>query len=301
MILLIARMMMITALLLALAFPAESKEVKLRYMTSVYSDDQGDILRLPEGVGCRDGQLVIADTENNRLLRYTFNNRTMFFSGEIPTSEVLPFQVQLNSKGEIFTLDARERQVLTLGGDGMTKKYFEIQGLPGNSQTMIKSFTIGANDTMYLLDVMSGRVLVADQAGRFQKEIPLPADAGFISDLAVTRDSTILLVDSVAKRVYTLASTGQQFVPLGPSFAAYANFPTHLTVDAQGTIYVVDQYGSGIVLLDRNGAFQSRQAGQGVRESLLNYPAQICVDDDNNFFVADRNNNRLQIFAIMEK
>ena len=48
-----------------------------------------------------------------------------------------------------------------------------------------KSFTIDAADNIYVLDVFSARVLVLDADGQFQKALPFPADAGFVTDLAV--------------------------------------------------------------------------------------------------------------------
>ena len=53
-----------------------AETARLRYLASVYADEKGGGLKLPEGVACDDkGQLVIGDTGNDRLLRFTLRGR----------------------------------------------------------------------------------------------------------------------------------------------------------------------------------------------------------------------------------
>ena len=63
---------------------------------------------------------------------------------------------------------------------------------------------------------------------------------------------------------------------------------------------MVDQYGSGIIILGSDGSFQGRQSGMGWKESLLRYPSQVCTNNSNDLFIADRNNSRVQIFSPLE-
>ena len=47
--------------------------VKFRYITSLYRDDAGSAFQQPEGVACNnESALIVADTGNGRLLRFTF-------------------------------------------------------------------------------------------------------------------------------------------------------------------------------------------------------------------------------------
>ena len=51
--------------------------VKLRYITSVYTDDKGKPLMQPEGVACDNKSfLFVSDTGNGRLLRYVFQDKS---------------------------------------------------------------------------------------------------------------------------------------------------------------------------------------------------------------------------------
>ncbi|MBW2402000.1 MAG: hypothetical protein JRG80_22575, partial [Deltaproteobacteria bacterium] len=79
---------------------------------------------------------------------------------------------------------------------------------------------------------------------------------------------------------------------------AYMNFPTDLTVDGRGVLYLVDHHGSGLVLVSGGGSFQGRMLEMGWGEKGIYYPSQICVSPNGNLFIADRSNNRVQRFRL---
>jgi hypothetical protein len=80
----------------------------------------------------------------------------------------------------------------------------------------------------------------------------------------------------------------------------YLDFPTSITTDNRGTIFIVDQNGSGIVLLGADGSFVGRQLTMGWNEGLLYYPSQMCINEKGEVFVADRGNSRVQIFTLIK-
>ncbi len=54
-----------------------AEAVKFKHVASIYVDEKGGSIRLPEGVACDDKSLVVvADTGNGRLLRFTFQDGT---------------------------------------------------------------------------------------------------------------------------------------------------------------------------------------------------------------------------------
>ncbi len=140
---------------------------KFRHLVSIYVDDQGVGLSLPEGVGCGPaGQVVVGDTGNDRLVRFTYLDRTVSGGTVIKIPEVAaPSRVQLNSKGEIYVLNGRERRIVHLGPEGEFKDVLTFEGAPPPGTFVPKSFTIGPADSIYVLDVFSARVLVLDAQG----------------------------------------------------------------------------------------------------------------------------------------
>jgi sugar lactone lactonase YvrE len=280
--------------------PVQAKGLKLRFAAAIYNDDKGGKLFLPEGIDCGDNYLVVADTGNHRLVRYAIQNKSISFESEIALPRAYPLLVHRNSAGDIFVLDGKERRILRLGPDGEEKGSFEPANLPAPDKMVPKSFVIDREDNIYVLDIFASRVLKIGNDGKFRRQISFPGNIGFISDLALTPQSDVLLLDSVAGAVYMAAPDATTFSVLAENMKEYSNFPDHLTTDNQGTIYVVDQYGSGLIILGSDGSFQGRQSGMGWQESLLRYPSQVCTNGSNDLFVADRNNSRVQIFSPLE-
>ncbi len=288
-----------------LSFPLTSfgaETAKLRYLQSVYFDDRGGGLKQPEGVACNDkSDLVIGDTGNDRLLRYTVQEKTVKAGTQIKIPQLSnPIRVQMNSKGEIFALDGKRRRVVRLNPDGSFKSYVDPEGVPSPTAFVPRSFKLDRSDNIYLLDIFSGRVLILNPEGRYQKQIPFPKDFGFFSDLAVDLKGNIVLIDCVKATVFSSAKASNSFSPLTKSLREYLDFPTSMTTDNRGTIYIVDEDGSGIGILGQDGSFLGRQLSMGWNEGLLSFPSQVSMNEKGEVFIADRGNSRVQIFTLIK-
>jgi hypothetical protein len=99
--------------------------------------------------------------------------------------------------------------------------------------------------------------------------------------------------------VFSAAKDLKSFSPLTKSLREYLNFPTSITTDNRGTIFIVDQNGGGIVILGKDGSFVGRQLSMGWNEGLLYYPAQMSINEKGEAFIADRGNSRIQIFTVI--
>jgi len=282
------------------SFSAET--VKLRYLQSVYFDDKGGGIKQPEGIACNDKSvLVIGDTGNDRLLRYTLEEKNLKAGAEIKIPELSnPIRIQINSKGEIFALDGKKRRVVRINPDGSFKNYVDPEGVPSPSAFVPRSFKLDRNDNIYILDIFTGRVLILSPEGKYQKQIPFPKEYGFFSDLSVDSKENILLIDCVKAMVFSAAKDSNSFSPLTKSLREYLDFPVSLTTDNRGTIYIVDEDGSGIVILGQDGSFLGRQLSVGWTEGLLNFPSQISMNEKGEVFIADRGNSRVQIFTLVK-
>jgi sugar lactone lactonase YvrE len=297
---LLGKICAVLAIILALGVPAKAKGLKLKFEAAIYSDDKGGKLYLPEGVDCGENHMVVADSGNHRLVRYTIQDKTISFKAEIALPKAYPLVIHLDSGGDIFVLDGKERRIMQLGPEGEAKGFLDPANLPEPNKMVPKSFVIDREDNFYVLDIFSSRVLKIGKDGKFLRQLLFPGNSGFISDLALTPRGDLLLLDSVAGVVYKAGPDADAFSVLTANMKEYSNFPDRLTTDAQGTIYVVDQYGSGIIILGSDGSFLGRQSGMGWEESLLRYPSQVCNNGGSEIFVVDRNNNRVQIFIATE-
>jgi DNA-binding beta-propeller fold protein YncE len=284
---------------LSVPFSASAAEaVKLRHVVSVYADEKGAGLHHPEGVACNERTLlVVGDTGNGRLVRFTFQEGGVKGGTEIRVPQLSnPIRVQVNSKGDIFALDGKSRRIVRLGPDGTFKGYVAAEGA-SPSAMVPKSFKVDRDDAIYVLDVFSARVLVLNADGKFLKQIEFPKEYGFITDLAVDPKGNVLLVDPVKGRVFSAAKNSAGFSPLGGPMKEQLSFPANLTTDVRGTLYITDENGGAVGILSQDGAFLGKQLSMGWNEGLLYYPAQVCVNEKGETFIADRGNSRLQVFT----
>jgi len=296
------RSILIALFVLSVLTTFSSAAMKLRHIVSVYLDAKEKGLVQPEGVACgNDSVFVVADTGNSRLLRYTFQNEALVAGQEIKIPQLTyPVRVQIDARGNILALDEKQRRIVRLNPAGEFQGYLEPDGLPAPAALVPRSFKIDGNGNIYILDIFSKNVVVLDPAGKFLKSIALPERYGFISDLAIDFKETVLLIDSTESVVYSAPKDAKKFSPLTKSMKENVNFATSITTDKKGFIYLVDQNGGDIVILGLDGSFQGRQSVMGWKEGQLRYPSQSCINEKGEFFVADRDNNRVQIFKTAE-
>jgi outer membrane protein assembly factor BamB len=292
-------LMLVTTALLAPLECFGADGVRFLQALTVYADDQGGSLKNPEGVACRDNVIVVADTDNGRLVRYTLDNDQLAGGHAFKVPQIgFPLRLHLNSQGEIFVLDGKTRKVFKLDPNGTFIGTIEASGLPDGTTPILRSFALDRQDNIYLLDVFGARVIVLDPAGKFQRQFPFPADIGFISDLCVGPTGTIYILDSVKSRLYSVAAEGKELTPLGGDLKEYLTFATAIYCAKDGTLLLVDHNGSGIVMLGPEGSYRGRQLTMGWKPGLLYYPTQICLTNDDQAVVADKGNSRVQIFKL---
>ena len=127
----------------------------------------------------------------------------------------------------------------------------------------------------------------------------LPADAPPLLDVAVDPNGRVLAVDGVGAVVYAAGPSEAVMAPITGSLKQYARFPSRITTDGRGRIYLTDRNGCRIVILGQDGSFLSSVSTRGFKDGLLQYPAQISISGGT-LFVADTRNHRFQVFTLSE-
>jgi sugar lactone lactonase YvrE len=276
--------------------------VKFRHVQSIYFDEKGGSLKQPEGIASNDkSTLIVGDTGNDRLIQYTFQGNIWKPGAEMKVTQLTnPIRVQMNSKGEVYALDGKKRRIIQLSPEGAFKNYIDADGMPAASTFVPKSFKLDPNNNIYILDIFGARVLLLNSEGKYQKQIPFPQGYGFFSDLSVDSKGSILLIDSIKAMVFSASKDSNSFSPLTKNLREHLYFPTTITADNRGIIYIIDENGGGVVILGRDGSFMGRQLTMGWNEGLLYYPSQMSINEKGEIFIADRGNSRIQIFTIVK-
>lgn len=270
----------------------------LEHERSIYADDRGRRLDAPEGVACAEGgKLVVADTGHGRLLVYDWREGQLRGGGEIKLPQLpYPTRVQMDRSGDVLALDGKLRRIARLDPDGRFAGYLALGPSPPAEVTPI-AFKVAPSGEVYVLDAAGRRLLVVNPAGRIARDVPLP-EGGSFTDVAVGAGGEVYAIDAASATLWVADGAGGAFRQAAPSFKGRMRFPADLAVDPGGRVFVADRNGDAIAVLGEDGSFEGRGLASGRGEGLLSYPAQICVTRSE-VFVADRSNNRVQVFAIL--
>jgi sugar lactone lactonase YvrE len=280
------------------ALAGAAAPTRFTHERSIYTDSADVPLRSPEGVACDDrGALVIADSGNARILTYTWKEGALDGGTQVKVPQLTnPTRVQIDSKGFVLALDRRTRRVVKLDANGGFGGYLDPQGASGG--VTVTAFKLDPSDNAYLLDVVAGKVLVVAPDGKVTRELPLPSGARGITDVAAEASGKIFVVDAPTAIVYAAEPSDRTFRPISASLKEMISFPGYLMADNRGKLWVSDQNGAAIVRLGNDGSFQGRELALGWVDGSVLYPSQLCVTSGGDVIVADRSNNRVQIFAI---
>jgi peptidylamidoglycolate lyase len=114
--------------------------------------------------------------------------------------------------------------------------------------------------------------------------------------LTVDRENNIWVTDVGLHQVFKFSHEGKLLLKLGEAGIAghdsvHFNKPTAVAVAKDGSFYASDGYGnSRIIKFTAQGKYLFEW------EHEFNIPHDICLDNQGNVYVADRENNRIQVF-----
>ena len=167
---------------------------------------------------------------------------------------------------------------------------------------------VDSHDRLYVFQRCDPPVLVFDREGNLVSQWPrkdgVPADAHLIS---VGPDDGVYLADRDAHQILKYTPEGEVVMSLGArdraELQAPFNHPADMCVAPAGSpqageIYVADGYGnSSVHRFTAAGVYISSFGSPGSDAGQFRVPHSIRVSADGRVYVADRENNRVQIFT----
>jgi sugar lactone lactonase YvrE len=288
-------MVSLLAVLLA-AGTARAEPVGFMFEQAIYQDAKEAPLKRPEGVACSDTALWVADTGNQRLVSFSRTSGRLSLGTEVKLAQLTyPTRLQLDSKGGLVALDGKTHKIVRMDAKGAYAGTVEVKGVANASSVVPGSFKIDG-DALYLLDIAGRRVLVLDANGTVSRQLELPKTGEF-TDIAVDLAGTLYAVDGVNAALWSADKNATAFTVVVKGMKDKMNFPASM-VASKGKLFLVDQYGNGVVTLGIDGSYQGRQLTIGWTDGTVYYPSQLCVTEDGSAFLADRYNNRVQAFSL---
>ena len=181
----------------------------------------------------------------------------------------------------------------------------------------VDGVAVDSKDNVYLMTRQDARVLVYDRDGNFLRswgeQIFTPRTHG----IAIGPDDMVYTVDDGDHTMRKFTPAGEQLMVLGnpgvPSDTGYEgkghdsvkrsgppfNRPTDIAVAPNGEIYVSDGYGNArIHRFAVDGTLIQSWGDPGVGPGQFRLPHGVGISPDNRIFVADRENDRIQIFSL---
>lgn len=120
--------------------------------------------------------------------------------------------------------------------------------------------------------------------------------------LTVDSDHNVWLTDVALHQVYKFTHDGKLLLTLGErgvigNDAIHFNRPTDVVVAADGTIFISDGYrNTRIVKFSPKGEFISQWGSEGNGPGEFNVPHGLAMDKAGRILLADRENDRVQLF-----
>lgn len=197
------------------------------------------------------------------------------------------------------------------------KNFGEILGVAVNSQGHILVLNHPGNANYGpIWSNTSTELLEYDANGNFLREIGKGVyGLAYAHQVVYDKDDNLWVVDKAADSVIKFDPEGYVVMNIGrreegyhgdvvlaePSDAVarggYLGGPTAVDWDKEGNIYVSDGYvNSRVAKFDKHGNFLKDWGSFGTAPGQFNLPHALLIDNDENIFVADRNNRRIQVF-----
>lgn len=120
--------------------------------------------------------------------------------------------------------------------------------------------------------------------------------------LTIDNNNNIWVTDVGLHQVFKFKQDGSLLLKLGEARvpgadSAHFNRPTDVAVSKDGSFYVSDGYGnSRIIKFSSKGKYLFEWGKKGNGEGEFNIPHSISLGENENVYVADRENKRLQVF-----
>jgi DNA-binding beta-propeller fold protein YncE len=292
-----AKRFLLAVVLLAASGRARADAFSFTPSTAIYEDDKNRPLAAPEGVACTEnGRVVIADTGNGRLVDLTWRDGAPTPAVELRLAQLpYPTRVQIAGNGDLLVLDRKLHRIGRVDAKSAFAGWVDAKAAGAQDRAIVGAFKQDGNAT-YVLDLASSKVLVVDGGGGTSREIDLPRGGPVFTDIAVDAAGTVYAVDAAGGTIWSANKAAKAFTALAKGLRDYMSFPGYLAA-SRGRLFVVDQNGHGVVVLGADGSYQGRQLSVGWTDGLVYYPAQLCLRENGVAFLADRYNNRVQVFA----
>lgn len=243
-----------------------------------------------------------------RVEAFTPNGEFLFAFEKIDEGTLkAPVSIAIDSTGKVYVSDVRLKGIYVFSDQGK----FISRLNPNGDKTFAWNpvgMAFDAEDNLYVTDTYAEhQVIVLDKTGKIKFKFGATASANkkgeFLGKFFFPNDITI---DNAAKNIY-VADSNNRRVEVFTMDGKYkrvietAGLPRGIFVDTRDRLYVVDALGHDVSIFKKTAPTEPTAlavfGGQGIELGQLLYPNGLTAEKDGRrVFVADRENNRIDVF-----
>ena len=223
------------------------------------------------------GNLYIADTGNNRILKIAPNGTQMVVS-VAPLTLNGPLAVALDSAGNLYATDGSNNRVVKVPAAGGAATVFATVSSPDG-------LAVDSSGNVFVADNEDGSIVKITSGGATST-----FETGFEDpvDVAVDPAGNVYLADGTLSSIVKFPPNGGDGTNVGSSLSSI----TGVAVDASGNVYVAES-GEGAQIAEITGA----GAQSTIATSGLGGASYFAVDSNYDLFIPDNFNNNVIEFS----
>lgn len=291
------------------------QKIKLISTFGERGEDAGEFLEL-SGIATSPGHILAGDVLARRVQVFSKNGKWLFnlkgrpeTAGKKTTPSVTnglfssPAYLCVGDNGIIYATDSSDHYIRLFDRQGVFIKDF--RNSPGKDGGL-QGIACDLKGNVYVCDVDNSAVQVLNgNLGTWMRSIGNrgggPGQMQYPAGLTLDKKNNLYVVDYALSRIAVFTNDGHPIMTLGSKGNGPGEFnvPRDVALDSRGNIYVCDSLNHRIQIFASDGRFLYSFGGSGREPGHFLGPSSLAIDPEKHImYVADRGNNRIQIFQL---
>ncbi len=261
----------------------------------------------PQGVGVDpQGNIFVGQDQPPHVYKFDRDGKHVSdwpVLPDSPTGKARLFDLAVDNQGQVYVIDPASGNVEVYDNNGKLLGHRNL----GNKFATYgpNGITVDQVGNLYIANTGGSDILEIDPHDNLVKDIAGSHDYPNINgkldphrpnqpvDVTITADGSLYTVD-LSHRIIKYSADGKYVTELKlPSVGG--NTSLHLA-NYQNFVYLSDANANGIYLLNTSDGSISLFGGPGTDPGLFQNPSGLATDAAGRLYIADRNNNRVQVF-----
>ena len=271
-------------------------------------------LQNPKGVAVdrTTGDIYVADTANDRIVRYDADGRLLGTFGTNPVGGLPldgPWDVAVNDNGWIYVADTGNDRIVRYSSPGSAGATWGSSGSGNLRFSSPKGIDVDTAGNVWVADSGNDKIKVYDFLGAFVRKFGTSGTGNGQfddpRDVAIGIESRAYVADTGNDRVQVFEFVGTFVTSFGGTGTGSRRFESPQGVwvannlPPSGSVFVADTGNDRVTVWDLVGntpTFERKFGGTGSGNRQMEAPRNVFMGQDGRRFVVDTGNDRLQVF-----